>query len=315
MKSRLCLCCLYLLAPFLIHCAIINSSRTPDELILFAAIGTTPFTDTIYTIQTDGSYPKRLLTPQGKRSYLHASGYSLKQGLTVSIHQSNINGQVEDHIFVYRPSADEWRRLVSKAGLEGESYMSPDGKYVAFAFAPQSQLRVWLANLETNQIQKLTEDDSEQNSWDRDFSWRLDSREIIFIRSWLGKGSTTSALLRIPLPGGKPIPLLERRPRIGAACYSPNGEQVAVFAEAGLEVLDVEGQTRAVILPWNKLPDRGFQNGGLCWSAKQNILAFGMYNNKTKAHEIWTVSRDGSNAKAIYSSKDMLIKVTSFIRQ
>lgn len=294
-------------------CSISGSSSTSSTLILFTTIGNYPFTDAVYLIRPDGSNLQQLFAPRQGRSYLHASSNSLQQGLTLLVHETNSEGIVEDHIYLYRSSNNEWRRLVTMDGIEGESHLSPDNSHVAFVFAPKSepgQLRPWIVNLKTGAIRKLLPDDSESGVWDGYFSWRADGKDIVFTRLRLDNARLSPTLMRVPLSGGKPEILLEPNAGAAIACYAPDSERLAILTGKGLEILDIEKGRRTIILPWDRVPQREFHNGGLVWSATLDKIAFALFNKQASEYEIWMVSGNGADARKIYSHNQNKGKIT-----
>jgi Tol biopolymer transport system component len=297
--------CLTSLLTFLIAgCGSSKTGQHSTELILFTTIGNRPFSDSISTVEPDGSNVNRILPPHGRRSYLHASGNSLQKSMTLLVHELNLRQQVEDHIFIYQPGSGKWNRLLTMEGLEGSAYMSPDDKHVAFVFAPQdqrSQLRLWVADLETTEFRRLTTDNIEQGAWEGYASWRPDGQEIAFIRLGVAQDGVETTLMRVPLSGGEPAVLLgPGTNEVTAVCYAPDGQRLALMTKEGLELLDLKEQKRTVIRPWSEMPNKQFQTGGLAWLRTQDKIAFTLFDNQTHEYEIWTVPSSGRDAKKIY---------------
>jgi hypothetical protein len=305
---------------FVPSCSISKSSYEPSTEILFTTIGNHPFTDAVYSIRTDGSNLQQLLAPSQGRSYLHDSSNAYQQGITLLVHEINSEGKTEDHIYLFRPGNNEWRRLVSLEGLEGESHLSPDNSHVAFVFAPKSetnQLRPWIVDLKTGAIRKLVPNDNESDVWDGYFSWRPSGKDIVFTRQRIDNARLSTTLMRVSLSGGKPEVLFEPNAGVAIACYAPDGERLAMLTREGLEIFDIENPRRMIILSWYKVPQRELTFGGLIWSATLDKIAFSLFNKQSSEYEIWMVSGNGADAQKIYSHSQNKgrINVAGFIQR
>ncbi|MDQ3803045.1 MAG: hypothetical protein M3416_04225 [Acidobacteriota bacterium] len=319
-RRLLCLCLALTLGGLCWSCSRRKAARGPHrEVILFVSIGQVPFQDSVNTINLDGHDLKQLLAPEGRRSYVHASGDSLQDILAVSVHEVAATGEVVDHLFTYHPPTGVWRRLVNVEGMEGAGFLSPDHSRVAFVFAPNTQplqLRLWALDLKTGEATKLTGDDTEEGMWDGYASWRPDGREIIFIRMRSEPGGVSSKLMRVPAAGGTPTEILEPGEAVVAACFAPDGNRLAMFAQGGLELFNIVTKQRQLILPWSNLNGAQFHAGGLAWSREHDTLAFAVFNRQARRYEIWTVASDGSNPEVIHSQSeaDGRLFVSSFVR-
>jgi Tol biopolymer transport system component len=283
-----------------------------SEAILFVTEGKLPFQDYVYQIDPDGLNLERLLSPTSNRSYIAISGNSLQSNLVVTAHETSQTGQIEDHIYLYRPKSGEWHRLIMKEGLEGDGVLSPDESKVVFTFTTKErprEYRLWIADLSTGETRQLTT--GEENTWDAHPSWKPDSQEIAFIRFRLADGSFTSKLMTVSSSSGEPTTLLNEI--VANACYSPDGKQVLMLTDRGLEILDASAG-RTVIVPWSEFANYKFEAGGLVWDRTQNKIAFALLNTQSNQYELWTVSSDGKNTKQLYTVKSGRIHVASFVK-
>jgi len=306
----------------LIIVSCMNSGPKPvsSEVVLFSTIGDIPFRDCICSVETDGSNFKRLLSPTQNRSYLYASGNSLRNGLVVTVEELDSSGQIEVHMYLYHPKDDQWIRLLTEEGLEGAGYMSPDSSRIAYVFAPKSQpkqLRTWVMDLKTGNRKKLTGDDNQEGAWDGYLSWRPDGKEIVFLRLNLTADGVTSKLMSVSPSGGQPNLILEKQEGTAASCYAPDGKRLAVLSKNGLEILEPTEPSRKVIVPLSSLPNVQLLMGSLICSRTQDVIAFSVFNRETKQYELWTVSSDGTGLSQIYSQgeKDGKLTVSSFIQE
>src|SRR5436190_20669896 len=77
-----------------VSCSSIGEKSSGSEVILFSAIKGGVYH--ISTIWPDGSHLKPFLTPEAGRSYVFASGNSLRSILVVLAHETNSQGEAED---------------------------------------------------------------------------------------------------------------------------------------------------------------------------------------------------------------------------
>lgn len=237
-----------------------------SEVLLFATIGSKPFLDTVYKVRPDGSRLRAVFSPSRGRSYLYASGNSLRDRLIVTVHETNFAGEVVDYLYVNHRVSGEWRRLVTEEGFEGKGVMSPDGSKVVFTLAPtenRGHPTLRITNLQNSETKELT--DAEEGTWDGNPSWRPDGEEITFLRSRFTSEGILSNLLRVSPSGGEPRSLLEPPDEpVAAFCYAPDGKRLAIWAKQGLELLETSDGKRTLILPWTKLSNYEY-HGGVVW--------------------------------------------------
>ncbi len=297
-----------------------RSKDHSSELILFATVSNSPFQDSIYTVAPDGSDLEQLFIPRKGRSYVYASGNSLRQGLVVTVHEINPLGQVENHNYWCEIATNKWHRLLMRDGIEGAGYLSPDGSKIICMFNLGSkvaqQLHPWTIHLTSGETKNLTNDETDAGVWDESVSWRPDGQEILFVRLQLTDDKLASTLMRASLSGGTSSLLFGPDVGVVAACYAPDAALMAVFTSKGLEVVERSNLQRRLILPWSSLPHAQFRSGGLVWSRNNNLISFGIFNKEAKEYELWTVVADGSHAKKVLSQNEKhgRITVTGFIQ-
>lgn len=287
-----------------------------SEVILFSAIGNVPFQDSIYRIRSDGARLKDFLTPTPNRSYLYASGNSLRDKLVVTVHETNFAGEIADYLYIYHPSTDDWRRLVVEEGFEGVGIISPAGSKVVFTLAPpelRGQPKLWLTDLQKSETRQLT--NPSYGTWEGSPAWSADGEQIAFLRSRFTPEGVLSNLLHVSSSGGEPTSLLGSEEPVGAFCYSPDGRRLAILTSAGLEILEISDKRRTVVLPWSKMSNHLYSGGGLAWSRSQDKIALALSNKQTNQHELWTTSSDGSNFRRIYTHKDARIFICAFMQE
>src|SRR5712692_294063 len=242
-----------LLSLLTVGCAPLGERSSSSEVILFSAINGGEYH--ISTIWPDGSHLEPFLNPQPGRSYVFASGNSLRSILVVLVHETNPAGEAEDHLYIHRPGSGEWKRLPARDGYEASGVISPDDSKIVFMLAPKepfSKLRLWTLNLETGQVNRLTgADPKEQNEWDQYPAWSPNGQEIAFIRLRRTDKGLTSVLMWVPSSGGQPSILLGPDESVGGFCYAPDGKHFAVLTRRGLEIIAVPELKRTVIATWD----------------------------------------------------------------
>ncbi len=299
-----------------VGCKASISHDAPHEVLLFAVQGDRPFTDAILTVAPNGSVAY-LLKPFRKRSYLFASGSSLKRDLMVLVHEIRPDGSVTDRIHLYSPKSRKWRPLDSMAGREGNGALSPNGLHAVYEFAPgppPAQYTLWLASVATGEVKNLT-GKPEPRQWDAYPAWRPDGAEIVFLRIQRTGGGLRSQLMRVSPDSDQPSPLLALEEAAAAVCYAPSGDRLAVASARGVEVIDLSGMRRTLIAPWAQLGNAQYYGGGLSWSRNQDLLAIALFNRETGQYEIRRLSTDGRFSHTIYSTHDGRIMGLSFIER
>jgi Tol biopolymer transport system component len=289
----------------------------PDEVIVFATLGNHPFQDSISTVWPDGSHVRRVLEPEGRKSFLSVSGNSLAKPLVVTVYQSVDSKTKENHLFLYELAAGTWQRLTTEKGAEGYGAISPDDSRIAFEFGTQTEeakkpgkSRIWFIDLRSGETRQLTTD-QDAETWDSMPTWRPDGQELLFLRRKFSDRGVLSKLLNISASSGEPKLLAEG---VVDACYSPDGKRLAMVATGGLQILDLETQQRKLIVPWEKLPNYRYLSGGLTWSRGLDKIAFAILNQNSGESELWTVSSDGANAIKIFGTKLGRISYPAFVR-
>jgi len=288
------------------------------EKILFVSIGNGPFKDQVHTIDTDGKNVRLFLSPVHKRSYMYASGNSLSGPFIILVHEETalFQTKITNALYKWLPSKGAWQRLLNGNNTldDGEGRLSPDNSFVAFARSVHErpgQYELWLINCNTGENKKLY---SEERSWVSSLSWRRDGKRIAFIKYSHSAQGLVSTLMSISIDGTNPTTLLEHEEGVGGACYSPLGDQLAIWSKHGLEIMDVSGQKRTTILPWKDAkPLYLYRGGGIDWSRRQSIITLALFNSETQQDELWTVSTDGSDSKVIYKHNDGKLMSVSFI--
>lgn len=310
-------CLTGLLSLLAVNCSHPSPGSRDSEVILFTTLSGGEYK--ISTVRPDGSHLEPFLQARPGRSYLFASGNSLRSTFVVLVHETNPAGGAEDHLYVYRPGSAEWRRLSVGDGYEASGAISPNDLQIVFMLAPKEpfgKLRLWTMNLKTGEVKRLTgEEGKDKDEWDQYPAWSPDAQEIAFIRLRRTDKGLTSTLMRIPSGGGQPTVFLGPEVGIGGFCYAPDSKHFAVLTAKGLEIIGTSEPNRSLILPWSRFSNYQFRAGGVKWFQTQNKIAFSIYNKQADQQELWTVSTDGRDSRRIYSQKAEILVLSSFIRE
>lgn len=301
---------------FVILIAVFGCARQPDrqrEVILFSIVGLTPFSDSVSTVNLDGSGQHRILSPKSTASYMYASGYTLRDPLLVVVHQS-FDNKIEDKLFAYRLQDRTWEKVFTPPGIVGRGAFSPDHSRIVFVFAPGESAfyKLFVKETGTDQFRRLTtsEEPYEKEGYP---SWRPDSKEVAFLTLQMLSGHLFSKLLRIPATGGQPQVILGPEDAPAGVSYSPDGRTLCILSKKGIEEVGLNGEGRRLILDWKVLPHAKHSYGCIKWSPTSNLIAFSMLSKETKKWEIWTVSAEGQNPKKIYTVPEGVVEGVFFL--
>lgn len=309
------LCILRLLALTALGCSQPHL-RKDSEVILFSVIALGGVK--IFTVGGDGSSPSRLFQSQGNRHYIYASGNSLKGPLVVLLREINSKGEAEEQLYLYQPGSHEWQRLTTRDGYKGPGVLSPNNLQIAFTLSPKEPYgrhRIWLADAKTGETLQLTSDTLEdRQSWDQYLAWHPDGHEIAFLRARLVNQMVVTSLQAVSSTTGQTRQLLLTDEPIAGFCYSPTGDKIAAFTSNGLEVIQLQTETRTTLMPWTSTPDRIFRASGMIWSPITDAIAFALFNSATEEYELWTVPVNGTPPTIIYKEKALQILVSSFLQ-
>jgi len=203
-------------------------------------------------------------------------------------------------IWTVKSGGGEARLLVSNPATESRPIFSPDGKSIAFNSARSGNGDIYILNMESGKLTRLTYDDGndELTAWSKDGRWLYfssTSRDIAGMRD----------VFRIKASGGTPMLVSdERYVTEFHAAPSPDGESVAFVARGfgvsqwwrnGRSHLDEselwlmkEGTTPS----YSKLADKGARQLWPMWSVDGKNLYY--VSDRTGTENIWMLPLDGT---------------------
>lgn len=295
-----------------VSCSLIRSRNVPAEVILFSKIGNRPFDDSIFTIYPDGSGLRQFLKARRGRSYLSASGHSIRGPFAVVTNEIDVTGNATSKLYIYDPTRETWQHIETEGGIVGDGIISPNNVRVAFTLFKTNpkQYELRIVDLRTGDTKKFSE---EEGRWYSSLAWHPNGRSVFFLRlERTGQGVVTK-LMSVSVAGGGIETILDEP--VAGFCFAPDGNRLAIWTTKGLEILRLPEVGRSVVLSSDNLQSK-FESraGGLSWSKTRDSLAFVLFNKETGDYELWTVSTDGTNVQSIHKQKGEKLIVSSFLR-
>jgi TolB protein len=149
----------------------------PDGRIVFAS-GKDGNATELYLANGDGSNPKRLTT--SSRNVVNISPrWNMKTGREIAF-ISDRGGS--PRIYVMDADGSNERPLLSMGGHMDSPAWSPDGRYLAFVWDNDGAYHIYVADVASQQILKLTREGRNENP-----AWSPDSRHIAFQSNRTGR--------------------------------------------------------------------------------------------------------------------------------
>jgi hypothetical protein len=280
-----------------------RSHYSSPEVLLFAEIGSSPFSDSVSTVETSGSH-EYVLSASRARSYLFISARSICGKAVVNIHELNRNRKVEDHLYIGTIGKKNWKRLVQLDGVEAESAISPDGRNVVFSFSPRvrpAQYELWVMDLAKGEARQLTK--VSPSGRDTSPVWSPDGREILFIRIQRAPIGYSAKIMQVDSVSGATSQLVDTDEIIIAGNYLHDGSEVAFVSEKGIEVIRLADHARRRILNWGQVPREAYIGGGLATSHSRDVIVLPLFDSQQKKFELRSFNLDGTGGQTLYSTE------------
>lgn len=205
------------------------------------------------------------------------------------IYSSLAGGNVD--LWIMNADGTNQKQLTSDAAQEGETQVSPDGRYIFFNSTRGKLPSIWRMDIDGNNLKQIT--DQEDNLQDI----TADSKWIIF-SSWR---TTKLSLWRVSVDGGEPVQITSLF--TNSARISPDGKSIVCRyrdENPGLPqrliVLPIEGGA-----PTKSLDLLPTTTGTPEWSADGKSVT--MYDSRTGTPNLWAVPLDGSPMKQLTEFK------------
>lgn len=292
-------------------CSRHSGGEPARESLIFASSGDRPFTDAIEVVGADGERAHRILSPGRRRSYLFASGNSLRDPLVIVVHEAKRDDSVTDSLYLYDQTTAHWSPVGDEKTGDGAGVLSPDGWSLASirgATGADKQAGVWLFDLQNKTSTPLIADNPPIH-WHANPAWRPNSKQIGLIGLSRGNRGLALQFVIFDLDSKREETMFSPA---GAFCFSPDGTQVGLLTAEGIEVASIASRERRLVASWGALQGRTYNSGGMSWSRYRGMLAIGLFEKTSRTSEIWTVPLDGQAPKRVYSSPGR-IRGLSFI--
>ncbi|MCU1254311.1 MAG: Peptidase prolyl oligopeptidase active site domain protein [Candidatus Angelobacter sp.] len=272
------------------------------EVLLFAEIGSSPFSDTLSIVETNGSH-EYVLSAGRARSYLFVSARSIRGDAVVNIHELNRDRQVQDHLYIGTIGKEDWKRLVQLDGIEAESAISSDGHSVVFSFAPSArpaQYELWVMDLVKGEARQLTK----PSSSGRDTSpvWSPDGQKIMFIRVERASLGYSARIMQVDSMSGAISQLVDTDEVIIAGNYLHQGAEIVFVSAKGIETITLADHIRRRIFSWDRVPPGAYIGGGVAVSRTRDIVVLPLFDSQQKRFELRSFNLDGTGGQILYST-------------
>jgi hypothetical protein len=282
------------------------------EVLLFAEIGASPFSDSLSIVKTNGSH-EYVLSAGKTRSYLFVSARSIHGDAVVNMHELDRDRRVQDHLYVGTIGKENWKRLIQLDGIEAESAISPDGHNVVFSFAPRArptQYELWVMDLVRRNARQLTK----PSSSGRDTSpvWSPDGRKILFIRVERASLGYSARIMQVDSMSGTVSQLVDTDEIIIAGNYLHQGTEIVFVSAKGIEIFTLADHARRRIFSWGQVPPGAYIGGGLAASGTRDAVVLPLFDSHQKKFELHSFNLDGTDGQILYST-DKRISGLSFV--
>jgi hypothetical protein len=262
-----------LAAVLALFCSIENAcggGRVGPTGILVATAGSSPFSDTVWLLSDDGAVAKRVLAPNGVKSYPFAFGRSMSGPFLVEIHQA-VGSGATDSLWVMSSNFTDPRSLTGcdrQFQSQGIGAFDPANKQIAFVgrTASQANSAVWVCDIEIGRPQQISFPNGSQ-TWDNYPSWTPDGKNVLFLRvSQSGSRTLISNLWVTPVSGGASSMVIGAP--IAAFCISPDGSILGALTADGLDLFRWPGFVlQRHLVSWQTLGTFMYNGGGMSFAA------------------------------------------------
>lgn len=270
------------------------------EVLLVAALGPRPFSDSVFIISPDGSSTRTLLPASRTRSYTGMAAVSLAKPIIVQVSELK-DGEVDEALRDYhfgsgKLSQSCWnldpKRGIGVLSRDGQTYASPDFP------ALQAGILFMRCTPKTAPaiLRYVDKESSGDRSWYISPAWSPTGRELAAVKVWrneTGRGLITELHLIEPTTMTRRV-LLSSDDGVVAVSIAPDG-RIAVLDKAGIEVLNPATGTRQTVLAQNGLKGRRYMSGGMAWLTHSNSVVLSLVMPAEYSSELWKISvSDGS---------------------
>lgn len=278
-----------------------RGGNNSPEILLFAEIGPQPFSDSIVTVDWNGSQ-STLLKPHRAHSYVFAATNSLSSLAAVTFHEE-LEAGIQDRLYIGSFAQGGWKRLMTMEGGEAEAAISPDNLRVVFTHRSAQKgaaYALWSFEQPNGIFRQLTTHNAAME-WDSAPAWNPNGNNFLFIR-FRRDQRLSATLMDFNLRSGLATPVLSSGENVAAATFLRDGA-IAFVSSKGLELL--KAGMRSILVPWSALPNRVFQGGGIAASRATDRIVVPVFNTIKNQYELIVIDNT-AHIQTIYTTPNRI---------
>ena len=210
-------------------------------------------------------------------------------------HPPGLNAPTSLALYLVDANGKNPRELASCgdcAGLNADSSIawSPDGSRIALTRQTGLAQDLWLVNVKTGALSRLTDCASGKACADASAEWSPGGQAIVFTR-WV-KGQVAS--IYTMRPDGTHLKLIAAVAGAQDPQWSPDGHEIAFQANNGIYTVNADGTQVTQIAAAGGLA------GEPAWSPDGTKLLYAKSSLNPAATQLWTINANGSDNRRIY---------------
>jgi Tol biopolymer transport system component len=211
-------------------------------------------------------------------------------------HPTSPNAPTSLAVYLVDADGNDSRQLASCGACTGPSW-SPDGSRIALTRATRQVQDLWLVNVKTGTLTRLTHCAWGKGCADEGAEWSPDGQAIVFSRS--GNGHVPS--IYTVRPDGTHL----RRIAVGALApqWSPDGRKITFQTRNGIYTVNADGMQLTHIVAAVLMASGPSWSLGPSWSPDGTKLLYSasfLNADALEVTQLWTINANGSNKRRVY---------------